>query len=382
LEGLPLNRAPGAEWDEITGELTTDELDHLKKLALGYRDRALEGGENLTLTERLEEATSAFLLGPPDPAWTHSTEALFRQAGWKGPEAEAFFKAVSLRRGRKAKGRSSRWWIPIFWVLVGAPVAVGLVTVFWLGFNKGSGISPVQGPRNLQAVFDTQGVKANIQVAQSRMLLFPDATVAELSAWVTFPNHRVDLWEGTVTVLDAQGQTLTKRDVTFRASSEGPLEAGQGVEVFEQFNAHPFFDKVSGFQVTTTRILAQESNPVNRTEMADGGLDQLTTGYNLKVWIQGQQWAERFASRVQTLTLELENTGLKPFAELQFQLIWRDGQGRVLKTIALRPVSAFRTALPAGARLPWVQETVFDTEVFPWVAGQEPHPSLELKQWQ
>jgi len=30
----------------------------------------------------------------------------------------------------------------------------------------------------------------------------------------------------------------------------------------------------------------------------------------------------------------------------------------------------------------WTQETVFDTEVFAWAAGEEPHPVLELRRWQ
>jgi hypothetical protein len=382
LQDLPLERRPtDAEWDEITGELTADDLEHLKKLAIGYRDRALEGPESTSLEERIEEASSALLLWPRDPAWAQATIEAYRKALWKGPEAVAFLSALSRRQGTRAKGTRPQWLVPLVWLLVAAPVGVGVVFL-WTGLDKGSGISPVQGPRNLQAVFDTQGVKANIEVAQSRMILFPDATVAELSAWVTFPDHRVDLWEGTVTVLDAQGGPLAQRDVTFRSSADGPIEPGQGVEIFQQFNAHPFYDKVSGFQVSTRRILAREAHPKDRRGMEVGGLDALTTGYNLKVWIQDQQWTDRFASKVHTLNLELENTGLKPFAELQFLLVWRDNHGKTLKTLVLRPVSAFRTALPSGGRLPWSQETVFDTEVFSWPAGQEPHPSLELKQWQ
>lgn len=382
LQALPLNRLPtDVEWDEITGDLTVDELEHLKKLALGYRDRALEPEEPGGQSSRLEEAASAILLWPKDASWVQATEALFRKSDWKGPEAVAFFATLSQRRGSKVRGDALRWGGTLFWVVLVTPLLVGLAFLFWPTLTKGSGISPVQGPRSLQSVFDTQGVKANIQVAQSRLLLFPDATVAEISAWVTFPDHRVDLWEGTVTVLDAQGVALTKREVTFHSSGEESLEPGQGVDVFEQFNAHPFFDKVSGFLVTTRRILAQEANPAQRTEMTIRGIERLTTGYNLKVWVQGQTWADRFASRVHTLSLELENTGLQSFSELQFQLVWRDGQGRTLKSINIRPVSPFRTALPAGARLPWNQETVFDTEVFPWSPGEEPHPTLELKQW-
>ena len=112
------------------------------------------------------------------------------------------------------------------------------------------------------------------------------------------------------------------------------------------------------------------------------GIESLTPGYNLRVWIQDSRWSERFASKAQTLVLELENTGLKSFAELQFALVWRDVAGQTLKTILFRPVSAFRTALPSGARLAWTQETIFDTEVFTWPAGSEPHPVLELRQWQ
>jgi len=253
---------------------------------------------------------------------------------------------------------------------------------FWAPtWNLGSPINQVQGPRALAAVFDTQGVKTNIQVAQSRLIIFPESTVAELSAWVTFPDHRVDLWEGTVSVLDSQGQVLAHRDLSFRASNQGPLDPGQGLEVFQQFDAWPWFDRVASFQVSTSRILAKEAEPKNRQEMPVEGLDALTPGYGLRVWVDGAGWADRFASRVHTLSLELENTGLKPFAELELELVWKDGAGKTLKTLVLRPVSAFRTALPSGGRLPWTQETVFDTEVFSWPAGSDPHPVLALGAW-
>lgn len=270
----------------------------------------------------------------------------------------------------------------LFLTLVVVPIGVGALMAIWSGLNQRTGISPIQGPRTMEAVFDTQGVKTNIQVAQSRMILFPDATVAEVSAWVTFPEHRVDLWEGVVAVLDAQGQPLTQREVTFHAAAQGALEAGQGVELFEQFDAHPFYDRAVSFQIRTTRILAQEANPKTRTELALQGSQALPVGYQLKVWVQDSRWTDRFASRVHTLSLELENAGLKPFAELQFALVWRDALGKTLKTLLFRPVSAFRTALPSGARLPWSQETVFDTEVFSWAPGAEPYPVLELRQWQ
>ncbi len=207
--------------------------------------------------------------------------------------------------------------------------------------------------------------------------------MAELSAWVTFPEHQIELWEGTVSALDAQGQTLAHRDVTFHSSAEAPLEAGQGLEIFQQFDAWPWFDRAATFQVTTTRILAKEAHPRDRKEWPLVGSDTLTAGYNLKVWLEGSQWTDRFASKVHTLTLEFENTGLKPFSELQFALVWRDGEkGRVLKTIRFRPVSAFRTALPSGARLGWKQESVFNTEVFSWSPGSQPFPVLELVKWQ
>lgn len=383
LEALPLSRPPTtAEWDEATGELTADDLTHLKKLAVGYRERALEPVE-APWAEHLEEAASALLLWPQDAEWAQQTLELYRQAGWQAPEAQAFLGVLGQRIRKKRKSFLDRRWImPLLIALVAVPSVLGALYVLGVGWSRASGISPVQGPRNLEAVFDTQGLKANIQIAESRMLLFPDATVAELSAWVTFPDHRVEVWEGSVDVLDAQGQVLTRREVAFRSSSEGPLEAGQGVAVFEQFNAYPFFDRVTSFQVVTSRILAREAHPRNRQEMPLEGLESLASGYNLKVWLLEGRWSDRFASKVHTAAFELENTGLKPFAELQFSLVWRDGKGKVLKTITFRPVSPFRTALPSGARLPWNQESVFDTEVFSWSPGEEPHPVLELTKWQ
>jgi hypothetical protein len=225
-------------------------------------------------------------------------------------------------------------------------------------------------------------VKTNIQVVRSRMIIFPDATVAELSAWVIFPDHQVDLWEGTISVLDAQGQVLAHRDMVFRSSNQGPLEAGQGLEVFQQFDAWQWFDRAASFQLVTTRILAHEAHPADRQEWPFVGSETLTSGYNLKVWRWGTEWSDRFASRVNTLTLELENTGLKPFSELQFAVTWRNDQGQLLKTIRFRPVSPFRTVLPPGGRLGWKQETVFNTETFPWAPGAEPQPALELVRWQ
>ena len=152
------------------------------------------------------------------------------------------------------------------------------------------------------------------------------------------------------------------------------------MEIFQQFDAFPWFDKVAGFQVSTTRILATPTHPKNRVEMPVVGADKLGTGYAFKVWLLDSRWSERFVSKVATLSLEIENTGLKPFGELQFALVWRR-EGRTLKTQTVRPVSSYRTALPSGGRLGLSQDAVFDTEVFSWPPGAEPLPTLELVSW-
>ena len=382
LQDLPLERrAKPEEWNALTSDLTQDDLGQLKKMAQGHLERAV-GAAATDPEDSAEEARAAVLLWPQDTLWTKEVGQSLRNAGWKGMDAEAFFVLLDRRIGKKSRGRSkSRWLWPLIAFLAMTPLGIWAAFTWGRGLIVGHPISQVQGPRNLESVFDTQGVKSNIQVAQSRMLIFPEATVAELSAWVTFPEHRVDVWEGSVQVLDPQGQTLTTRDVIFHASSEGSLEPGQGVAVFQQFDAWPWFDRVASFQVTTKRILAQPAKPKERKEIPFGGVE-LTAGYGLKVWLQDSRWQDRFVSKVHILTMELENTGLKPFAELQFDMIWRDDLGKTLKTLTFRPVSAFRTALPSGAKLGWTQETVFDTEVFPWAAGAEPHPVLELHQWQ
>ena len=383
LQDLPLERtATQAEWDEATAELTQDDFDHLRKMARGHLDRAVEAVADQDGAEAAAEARAAVLLWPREAGWSREVVAALRTAAWKGIEAEGWFVLLGRRTGRTPSKRLPRWLIPLVVVLVAGPLGVWAALSWGPGLTLGHLVSRVQGPRTLEVAFDTQGVKTNIQVAQSRLLIFPDATVAELSAWVTFPEHRVDVWEGTVQVLDPQGKTLASRDVTFRASSQDPLGAGQGLPVFEQFDAWPWFDQVASFQVITTRILAQPAHPKDRVEMELGGVDALTEGYGLKVWVQDSRWVERFASRVHTFSFELENTGLKPFAQLQFTLVWRNDQGKTLKTLVFRPVSAFRTALPSGAKLGWTQESVFDTEVFSWPPGGEPHPSLELRQWQ
>jgi hypothetical protein len=383
LQEFPLERLPTqAEWDEATLELTQDDFDHLRKMARGHLERAVAAAEEADGAEAAEEGRAAVLLWPRDAAWAREVVTALRAAPWKGIDAEGWFVLVGRRLGKRKPSKLPKWLIPLAVALAAVPLGV------WAAFSLGPGlvlghpVSRVQGPRSLEASFDTQGVKTNIQVAQSRLLIFPDATVAELSAWVTFPEHRVDLWEGTVSVLDPQGKTLTSRDVTFHSSSEAPLEAGQGLPVFEQFDAWPWFDQVASFQVITTRILAQPAHPADRVEMALGGVEALTEGYGLKVWVKDSRWVDRFASKVHTFTFEIENTGLKPFAQLQLALVWRNDQGKTLKTLVFRPVSPFRTALPSGGKLGWTQESVFDTEVFSWPAGGEPHPSLELRQWQ
>jgi len=385
LQEFPLDQVPSdKEWDKTTEELTKDDLETLKKLAEGHQERAAEAAREGEIPEAFEEAAAAILLWPKDHSWGLQTAAILKQVGPKSPEAELFFKQLSRRHGKKVQISIPRWFWPL--VILLASVALGTVAmVLWHPGALGSGglTRGLQGPRTLETTFDTQGVKTNIQVLQSRLLIFPETTVAELSAWVTFPEHRIELWEGTVSALDAQGQTLAHRDVTFRSSANGPLEAGQGIEVFQQFDAWPWFDRAASFQLTTTRILAKEAHPKDRKEWPVTGIETLTAGFNLKVWLEGSQWSDRFASKVHTLTLELENSGLKPFSELQFALVWRDGEkGRVLKTIQFRPVSAFRTALPPGGRLNWKQETVFNTEVFSWTPGAEPYPVLELVKWQ
>ena len=383
LQETTLDRPLGEqEWNDVISELSQDELDQLKTMAGNRLARALAASRAGDEESALEEAAAAVLLWPQDPQWARQTASALRKSGLQGQETHAFLSALDRRSGRKSKNTIPRWLWILGVLLLALPLGLGTALLLWPGMRFGGPPKQVQGPRDLQTVFDTQGVKANIEVAQSRLLLFPESTVAELSAWVVFPEHRVDLWEGSVSVLDAQGQTLTKREVTFRAEKQGPLEPGQGTAIFQQFDAWPWFDKVASFQLSTTRILAQEANPVNRTEIPVNGVDALSAGYNLKVWLDGSAWTERFASRVHTLTLEIENTGLKPFAELEFSLVWIAPKGTTLKTLTFRPVSAFRTALPSGGRLGWQQETVFDTEVFPWTAGEEPHPVLELKRWQ
>jgi hypothetical protein len=382
LQELPVEKLPSIEeWDQAAGELTQDEIEHLHKLARGHLERAVEAAAAGDHADAADEARAAVLLGPRDTIWARNVASTLRTAGWTGHEAAGFFVLVDRRAGKKLRKKRPGWLLPVLILAVSAPLGIGFVLFLSSGLILGHPVSRVQGPRALEAVFDTQGVKTNIQVAQSRLLIFPDATVAELSAWVTFPDHQVDVWEGSVKVLDPQGAVLASRDVTFHASSQGPLDAGQGLAVFQQFDAWPFFDRVSSFQLITTRILAKESRPADRKEMAVAGIDALTQGYGLKVWVQDSRWVDRFASKVQTLGLELENTGLKPFAELQFALVWKNNAGKTLKTLIFRPVSAFRTALPSGAKLGWTQETVFDTEVFSWPAGEEPHPNLELRQW-
>ena len=382
LQELPLERRPTAqEWEQLTSELTQDELEQLELMARGHLDRAKELVSGGDAEDVADEARSAILLLPLNSEWAQEVVESLRTKKWSGTQAVAFYTSVGQRQGRRRVSVPVWGWIALASLVM---VPVGIVALFALGTQLEM-IKPDQrliGPRNLEAVFDTQGVKTNIQVAQSRLIIFPDATVAELSAWVTFPDHRVDVWEGTVDVLDGQGKTLTRREVTFRTSSEGPIEPGQGIEVFQQFDAWPWFDRVASFQVITTRILAQEAHPQNLKEMPLVGLETLGQGYNLRVWMKDSRWVDRFASKVHTLSLDLENSGLKPFAELQLALVWRDTGGKLLKTLVFRPVSAFRTALPSGARLGWTQESVFDTEVFSWPPGGEPNPVLELRLWQ
>lgn len=369
-------------WDEITKELTQDDFEHLRKMARGHLDRARDSVADGDFEEASLEARAAVLLWPRDSTWAREVLTGLQTAGWKGIEAEAFFVLLARRTGKGRSKKQGRWLIPVIVLLIAVPVGSWIALSWGSSLALGRAVSPVQGPRAMEVSFDTQGVKTNIQVVQSHMLIFPEATVAELSAWVTFPENKVDLWEGTVKVLDPQGQVLTSRDVTFRSSDQGPLQPGQGLAVFQQFDAWPWFDRVSSFQVTTSRILAQEAKPLARQAMPLAGVETLTEGYGLKVWIDDSRWTDRFASKVQTLSLEVENTGLKSFAELQFRLQWVDGEGKTLKTLTFRPVSAFRTALPPGAKLGWTQETVFNTEVFSWTPGAEPHPVLELTGWQ
>jgi len=383
LRSLPLDRPPTPlEWEQQTSELTKDEMDRLTAMASGHRERILEAE---TLEDALEEASSAVLLRPLDNGWAGQVADVLRSKSWQGDEVHAFYAAVERRTGRKGRRRGRKlrpWLIPLIVVVAVAPLTAWAVFVLWPGLSPGAAFRTGVGPRTLEASVDTQGVKSNTQLLGSKLIVFPEATVAELSAWVTFPDHQVEVWEGNVSVLDSAGSVLATRAVEFHPSNQGPLEPGQGVEVFQQFDAWPWFDKAVAFQIATTKILAKETKPRDRTEMPLAGIDKLTSGYNLKVWLVGSHWSTRFAARVHQLDLEFGNTGLKPFSDLQMALRWSDDQGKVLKTQTIRPVSAFRTALPSGSKLGWSQETVFDTEVFPWEPGREPHPSLELTQWQ
>jgi hypothetical protein len=381
LKTFPLDKpVPQTAWDEISDMLSQEDLNQLAKMAEGHLSRAIETVKDPDVSLTAEEARAAVLLRPLDGVWAGSVVAALKQAKWAGAEAFAFYSAMDKRRGRRASRRVPRWAVPVAILAVAVPLVVWAMFVLGPALHFGAPPAPVQGPRDLTATFDTQGVKTNIQVAQSRLLLYPEATVAELSAWVLFPDDKVEVWEGTVNLLDTQGQPLAKREVTFRASNQGPLEAGQGMEIFQQFDAWPWFDKVGGFQVSTTRILATPTHPKNRVELPVTGVDKLGPGYSIKVWLLGSSWSDRFVSKVANLSLEIENTGLKPFGELQFALRWRS-QGKTLKTQTIRPVSSYRTALPSGGRLGLSQDAVFDTEVFSWPPGSDPLPSLELVSW-
>jgi hypothetical protein len=381
LKSLPLDRpAPSKIWESLSDDLSQDDFEQLAKMAQGHLSRAVDAVKDTDVSLTADEARSAVLLKPLDMTWAGLVVKTLKDAKWAGAEAFAFYSAVDKRRGRRASPSVPRWMIPAVIVVLAVPLTVWAVLVLGPALHMGPKTAPVQGPRDLPAAFDTQGVKTNIQIAQSHLLLYPEATVAELSAWVIFPEDRLEMWEGTVNMLDAEGQTLAKRDVTFRSSSQGPLEAGQGMEIFQQFDAWPWFDKVASFQVSTTRILAQPTQPKNRVELPVSGIDKLESGYAFKVWVTDSHWSDRFVSKVQTLSLEIENTGLKPFNALQFRLFWRS-EGKTLKTLSLRPVSSNRMALPSGGRLGLNQDTVFDTEVFSWTPGSEPVPTLELVSW-
>jgi len=250
-------------------------------------------------------------------------------------------------------------------------------------FGRGSdGINaPLQGPRTLGAAFDTQGVKTNIAVSQSRLLLFPEATVAEISAWVVFPDDKVGLWQGKVSVLDAAGKPLAERDVTFHKGDAPPLEPGQGMAVFQQFDAWPWFDKVASFQLTTTRILAQSAHPADKTTVAFTIDPPFPTGYKLRIWSLDQGWGDRFVSKVHKWSLEFENAGYQPFKELTLKLIWTSWDAKVIKTETLRPVTSFRSPLAPGNNVSWHQNSIFETEVYRWTDGREPLPRLEVVSW-
>jgi len=382
LQELALERIPSLqEWDAATEDLTQDDFEHLRKIARGHLERALEAVADQEPRDALEEARSAVLLWPRDSHWAQEVATTLRSGGWTGVEAEGFYTLLDRRRGKKRSPRVPRWFLPGVVLVVALALGVWVAIQWGPSLGWGHSPNPIQGPRGLEVSFDTQGVKTNIQVVQSRMLIFPDATVAELSAWVTFPDHKVGVWEGTVRVLDAQGQALATRDVVFHGSNAGEVDPGQGVAVFEQFDAWPWYDRVASFQVVTTRIQAKEAKPGVREALPLAGIDSLTEGYGLKVWVNDLHWMNRFASAVASLSLELENTGLKPFQDLELELDWKDSLGKTLKTFVFHPVSEFRTTLPSGGKLGWTRETIFDTEIFQWAPGAEPHPVLELKRW-
>lgn len=382
LKVLALDRpAPPSVWESLSDTLSQDDLNQLATMAQGHLARAVEAVKDPDASFTADEARAAVLLKPLDMLWARTVVQTLKQAKWAGAEAFAFYSAVDKRGGGRSSRAIPRWALPAVILVIAVPLVVWAVLVLGPALHLGPQPAPVQGPRDLSASFDTQGVKTNIEIAQSHLLLYPEATVAELSAWVIFPEDRVEVWEGTVNVLDTAGQPLAKRDVTFRSSSQGPLEAGQGMEIFQQFDAWPWYDKIGSFQVTTTRILAHPTDPKTKVELPVAGIDKLGPGYALKVWKLDGGWTDGFASKVASLSLEIENTGLKPFGELQFALVWRS-EGKTLKTVTLRPVSSARAALPSGAKLGLNPETVFSTEIFSWPPGAEPLPSLELVSWQ
>ncbi|HVZ32599.1 MAG TPA: hypothetical protein VG963_09245, partial [Polyangiaceae bacterium] len=174
LKALPLDKpVPQAVWDELSGSLSQDDLDQLAKMALGHLERAVAAVKDPDVSLTADEARAAVLLRPLDLVWAASVVTSLKEAKWAGAEAFAFYSAVDKRRGRRSSRKVPRWAIPAAILLISVPLVIWAIFVLGPSLHWGAPPAPVQGPRDLSATFDTQGVKTNIQIAQSRLLLYP-----------------------------------------------------------------------------------------------------------------------------------------------------------------------------------------------------------------
>lgn len=394
LKEIPLTeRVTPSQWDRMADEteLTPDDFVQLEQMRDGHLARAESYAQKALFAEAVEEWTSALQLYPADFSTLKAVITAQSLVG-RGTEETAEFQKLLMQRRKhfprlpainsnkkKLTLPALAAFITILVLFLG--IGVGAIYKFLILDAQSTRTNTRPGEpsqvRTLVFTIDTQGVKYRADQVHCQLLSYPEAHVIETQAWISFPENQITEWSAEVLILDADKKELFKKSITLRSDQDAPLEAGQSLAFFQQTDAQNWPERVSEVFLRTTSIKVKGVEQTQKIKMPLSGT--VPAGISLEANLYESSWKTLFDRSIHSLNFEIYNNGLKPIRELLVDIVWKDAAGNVLKTKSIRAVSAYRSELPSGARLPVQVEGEFPNEIFSWQDGQEPKPDLVIR---